>query len=122
MVFALAVGGSVMAANIYGDQDHSPPDDVQQIVKDHFDPAETAQLKALRESDFVMETEIHSHSYRLSQSVSSSLYKRNPIIPIKTTRSVPHSVTYLNSICVRQIQCHMPFNNLGWSYDNATMK
>jgi hypothetical protein len=65
MVFAFAVGGFVMAANIYGDQDHSPPDDVQQIVKDYFDPAETAPLQILRESGFVMESEIHSHSYRV---------------------------------------------------------
>jgi hypothetical protein len=57
IVFALAVGGFVMAANIYEDQDQSPTDDVQQIVKDCFDPAETAQLQALREPDFVMESE-----------------------------------------------------------------
>jgi hypothetical protein len=57
MVCALAVGGFVMAANIYGDQDHSRPDDVQKIVTDYFDPAETAQLQTLREPDFVMESE-----------------------------------------------------------------
>jgi hypothetical protein len=64
MVCALAVGGFVMAANIYGDQDHSRPDDVQKIVTDYFDPAETAQLQTLREPDFVMESEIHSHSHQ----------------------------------------------------------
>ena len=57
IVFALAVGGFIMAANIYGGQDHSPPDDAQQIVKDYFDPAETAQSQSLREPSFVWESE-----------------------------------------------------------------
>jgi hypothetical protein len=57
MVFALAVGGFVMAANIYGNQDQSPTDDIQQTVKDYFDPAETAPLQTLRKSGFVMESE-----------------------------------------------------------------
>ncbi len=57
LVFALAVGGFVMAANIYGDQDDSPIDSGQQIVMDCFDPAEIAPPQALRKSCFVMESE-----------------------------------------------------------------
>ncbi|MFW9794510.1 MAG: hypothetical protein ACFFEE_09415 [Candidatus Thorarchaeota archaeon] len=57
MVCAMVVSGFVMAANIYGDQDQGPTDDVQQIVKDCFNPAETAQQQSLGMLDFVMESE-----------------------------------------------------------------
>ena len=57
IVFALVVGGFVMAANSLGDQDHSLIDDPQKIVLDNFDLAETAQPQTLRELDFVMESE-----------------------------------------------------------------
>jgi hypothetical protein len=57
MVIALAVGGFFMAANIYGDQDHSPLDESPQIVVDHFDPAEKAQPQSLRKTNFVWESE-----------------------------------------------------------------
>ncbi len=57
LVFALAVGGFAMAANIYGDQDDSPTVEDQQIVMDSFDPAENAQLQSLRELCFVVESE-----------------------------------------------------------------
>jgi hypothetical protein len=57
IVFALAVGGFVMAANSYGDQNQSPIDDPQKIVLDNFDPAEIAQPQTLRELDFVLESE-----------------------------------------------------------------
>ena len=60
MVVALTVGGFFMAANIYGNQDHSPPDDAQQIVKDCFDPAEKAPLQTVRESGFVMVVVTHT--------------------------------------------------------------
>jgi hypothetical protein len=47
-----------VAANLYGDQNRGPTDNDQQIVAmDHFGPAGTAQLQALREPDFVMESE-----------------------------------------------------------------
>ena len=58
LVVALVVGGYIVAANIYGDQNRCPTDNDQQIIAmDHFDPAGTAQLQALREPDFVMESE-----------------------------------------------------------------
>ena len=57
IVFALTVGGFVMAANIYGDQDRSPVDDQLAVILDDFDLAETAQLQALREPSFVWESE-----------------------------------------------------------------
>jgi hypothetical protein len=122
MVFAFAVGGFVMAANIYGDQDHSPPDDVQQIVKDYFDPAETAPLQTSRTSGFVMESEIHSHSYwAFSKSFILTLQTKT-LTPIKTSRSMPQLASNLNGIDVHQIQYHMPFYNLERSYDEATLK
>ena len=55
IVFTLAVGGFVMAANSLGDQNQSLIDDPQKIVLDNFDFVETAQ--PLRELDFVMESE-----------------------------------------------------------------
>ena len=57
LVIALFVGGFVMAANIYGDQNLGPTDDSPQIVMDHFDPAETAQPQSLSETNFVWESE-----------------------------------------------------------------
>jgi hypothetical protein len=63
IVFTLAVGGFVVV-NSYGDQNQSPLDNPQKMVLDNFAPAETAQLQALREPDFVMESEIHSQSYQ----------------------------------------------------------
>ncbi len=57
IVFALTVGGFVMAANIYGDQDRSPVDDPLAIILDDFDLVETAQPQALREPSFVWESE-----------------------------------------------------------------
>jgi hypothetical protein len=58
LVFVLVVGGFVVAANLRGGQNQSPTDDDQEnIVIDHFDPVETAQLQTLREPDFVMESE-----------------------------------------------------------------
>ena len=60
ILFALAVGGFVMAANSLGDQDQCLIDDPMKIVMDNFDLAETAQpqtLQSLREIDFVMESE-----------------------------------------------------------------
>ena len=56
IVFTLAVGGFVVV-NSYGDQNQSPLDNPQKMVLDNFAPAETAQLQALREPDFVMESE-----------------------------------------------------------------
>jgi hypothetical protein len=56
IVFTLAVGGFVVV-NSYGDQNQRPIDDPQKMVLDSFAPAETAQLQALREPDFVMESE-----------------------------------------------------------------
>jgi hypothetical protein len=67
MVCALAVGGFVMAANIYGDQDHIRPDDVQKIVTDYFDPAETAPLQTSRTSGFVMESECDCWCFHTEQ-------------------------------------------------------
>ena len=58
IVFALAVGGFVMAGNTLGGQNTSSIDDPQEmVVMDNFDPAENAQLQALRELSFVMESE-----------------------------------------------------------------
>ena len=57
IVFALAVGGFVIAANYLWDQNESPIDDPQKIVLDNFDLAETAQPQTLRELDFVLESE-----------------------------------------------------------------
>jgi hypothetical protein len=58
LVLALVVGGFVVAAHSYGDQKQEPTDNNQQnIVIDYFDPAGTAPLQALREPDFVMESE-----------------------------------------------------------------
>jgi hypothetical protein len=58
LVCALVVGGFTVAANLCGRQDQRPTDNDQQIIAmDHFDPAGTAQLQALREPDFVMDSE-----------------------------------------------------------------
>jgi hypothetical protein len=58
IVFTLAVGGFVMAGTTLGDQNTSSIDDPQEmVVMDSFDPAENAQLQALRELSFVMESE-----------------------------------------------------------------
>ncbi|NHI90045.1 MAG: hypothetical protein EAX87_11030 [Candidatus Thorarchaeota archaeon] len=58
LVVALVVGGFVVAANIYGDQDKGPIDNDQQIIAmDRVDPAGTAPLQASRAPDFVMESE-----------------------------------------------------------------
>jgi len=57
LVFALAVGGFVIAANSLGDQNQSPIDDPNRIVLDNFGLAETAQLQTLREPSFVWESE-----------------------------------------------------------------
>ena len=57
IVFSLAVGGFVMAANSLGDQKPSPLDDPQKIVLDSFDLAETAQPQSLGEPSFVWESE-----------------------------------------------------------------
>jgi len=57
LVFALAVGGFIVAAQNLGDQDQCPAVDIQEIDLDYFDPVETAQPQFLRESSFVMESE-----------------------------------------------------------------
>ncbi len=57
ILFALAVGGFVMAVNSYGDQNQSLIDDPQKIILDNFDSSEIAQPQNLRELDFVMESE-----------------------------------------------------------------
>jgi len=60
IVFALAVGGFVMAANIYGDQGKSPTDDaptIGTVTDHHFDPAETAQPQSLGEPSLVRESD-----------------------------------------------------------------
>jgi hypothetical protein len=57
IVFALAVGGFIMAVNSYGGQNQSPIDDPQKVILDSFDSAEIAQPQSLREIDFVMESE-----------------------------------------------------------------
>ena len=54
IVFTLAVGGFVIAANSVGDQDKGSLDDSQQTVLERFDLVETAQLKSEREIDFVL--------------------------------------------------------------------
>ncbi|MHA1927778.1 MAG: hypothetical protein ACTSV2_04255 [Candidatus Thorarchaeota archaeon] len=54
IVFTLAVGGFVLAANILGDQNQSPTDSQQKTVLDNFDLVETAQLQTMREIDFVL--------------------------------------------------------------------
>ena len=77
IVLALAVGGFIMAANSLGDQDQCLIDDPQKIVLDNidFDLVETAQPLTLRELDFVLESEIQSQLFYLSQRDSSSLCK-----------------------------------------------
>jgi hypothetical protein len=57
LVFALTVGGFVVAANNLGNQDQDPVIDVQEIDLDYFDSAEIAQSLFLREPSFVMESE-----------------------------------------------------------------
>jgi hypothetical protein len=56
LVFALAVGGFVIAANSLGDHNQSPIDDPMMAILDDFDLAETAQPCSLSEI-FVMESE-----------------------------------------------------------------
>jgi hypothetical protein len=90
IVFTLAVGGFVVV-NSYGDQDQSPLDDPQKIVLDNvdFDLAETAQLQALREPDFVMESEIHSQSYQaFSKQIILTVKNRIPYIHLKHKQSI----------------------------------
>jgi hypothetical protein len=57
IVFALAVGGFVMAVNHYGSQNESPVDDPQILILDSFAPAVIAQPQTLSELDFVWESE-----------------------------------------------------------------
>ena len=59
MVLALVVGGFVVAANSYGDQDQNqiPVVDVQERALNYLDPDVIAQQQTLRKPDFVKETE-----------------------------------------------------------------
>ena len=57
IIFTLAVGGFIVAANSFGDQDHRPNDDPQKVILDSFVPVETAQPQTSRELAFVKETE-----------------------------------------------------------------
>jgi hypothetical protein len=78
ILFTLAVGGFVMAANSLGDQkQQSPIDDPQKIVLDNFDLAETAQLQALREPDFVMESESGCWGPMCTEQGSIDFYAEN---------------------------------------------
>ena len=78
LVVALVVGGFVVAANIYGDQGKSPSDNDQQIIAmDHVDPAGTAPLQALREPDFVMESESGCWGPMCTEQGSIDFYAEN---------------------------------------------
>jgi hypothetical protein len=57
IMFTLAVGGFVMAANSLGDQNQSPIEDTNMVLSDKFDLAEIAQPQSLREIDLVIESE-----------------------------------------------------------------
>jgi hypothetical protein len=65
LVFALFVGGFVVAANSYGDQDQDqiPEVNVPEMALDYIDPTVIAQQQTLREPDLVVESEIHPHSH-----------------------------------------------------------
>jgi len=83
LVLALVVSGSIVAAHSYGDQKQGPTDGVQEnIAIDHFDPTETAQPQALREPDFVMESEIHSHSHQA--------FSNQTVLAVKTRTFCKH--------------------------------
>ncbi len=82
IVFALAVGGFIVAANIYGDQSHGPPDNVQHSVIDHFDPAERAQLQVLREPGFVMESECDCWTFHTERGYIDWYWNIPQVLPL----------------------------------------
>jgi len=57
IVFALFVGGFVMAVNNEGGQNQEPVGDVEIMTVDGFDLVEMAQPQTLRKLDFVLESE-----------------------------------------------------------------
>ena len=75
IVFALFVGGFVMAVNNEGGQNQEPVGDVEIMTVDGFDLVEMAQPQTLRKLDFVLESEIQTQSFYV--------FSKRLILPLK---------------------------------------